>query len=968
MYLISSILVSMRTVGNNTAFPCEFNIISCLDGIAHTWEKLRKRPYMRSKSLNQEFFKHAQACEAVTKHEREAKETVVEDSAQAGSSMKFIDLGERLMVLPRGIQVEDSTAERQPTMDLRRPRTWDSDVVIQINVQDSNENCSGSNKEDHIDDSGYAISRSMNLDVNDLKDSDESPVKPLGKLRSSLMNGCIQTMSESKQMLLVPDNHVKDQNFDFDGYHDCEVNAQTSEDIAEVKEPVQIMEEENAANKCKSDQCLTETDLSVGDRILSSLTLSCSGTDSDSSRDSVYNTPEESDSHLRRLNSGAVQQELVSTDYESPKSDGARRIPIDSQHHSKIRSTLWERRRHQKRRLHKVAERVTHPDTDNDTSPISRDWLSTDFHRQVGRLHDFAPHSDENSSLDRQRKLSGSYNGKFSDNHVHGACIKHPRRKYHQSFRDVMKAQDRRSYWNEDNLNGRSLRLDDRDAINRDWGSCGKGLSPEGTIPLTCREPRRLVSKYNNLKEMNIQRGRNCGKIRCGKKTNVDACFLNHKDLDVGDFSMLPLSGRSFPPTSQRRDSLDGKYEGDIPFVGRGNLYGRRIQFGHCSPTNLENSWSMDLEDGHWEMDRQHLSSFLHRKFSMANEGRWKNRVPPGSTSFDSRLTERYRGHRREEHGDKCRDSHWVNSYNDVSNAEADVINSDERFHQKRKYSSQSGVLSRMRGESIWGQQDDDFYARRSSCSYEKSSTHRRIHAKLKSADGNCMVVDDVQLKWNSYKMFKGERSVGFVNRNHNMMSRGEQGWTARSCSHPVDLIFGAVKSSRRCSVAESSMSNGISGRMDMKFAKVKDFKETPVGRATKRGNAKIKGSQIDERWLDKFPVSKQDGYLDIEEGQIVPEEPTIGNRLEEKQAPETVSLMRSMKNAFHSGNMTNKRYDDQQILESLAKMEKRRERFKDPIAFKREPDKPMKPIDLIADAIKSKQERPARKRRWADS
>lgn len=32
----------------------------------------------------------------------------------------------------RAIQVEDTTTGRQPTMDLRRPRLRDSDVVIQV--------------------------------------------------------------------------------------------------------------------------------------------------------------------------------------------------------------------------------------------------------------------------------------------------------------------------------------------------------------------------------------------------------------------------------------------------------------------------------------------------------------------------------------------------------------------------------------------------------------------------------------------------------------------------------------------------------------------------------------------------------------------------------------------------------------------------------------------------------------------
>lgn len=37
----------------------------------------------------------------------------------------------------RAIQVEDGISERQPSIDIRRPRDWDSDVVIQVSCPSS---------------------------------------------------------------------------------------------------------------------------------------------------------------------------------------------------------------------------------------------------------------------------------------------------------------------------------------------------------------------------------------------------------------------------------------------------------------------------------------------------------------------------------------------------------------------------------------------------------------------------------------------------------------------------------------------------------------------------------------------------------------------------------------------------------------------------------------------------------------
>lgn len=60
---------------------------------------------------------------------------------------------------------------------------------------------------------------------------------------------------------------------------------------------------------------------------------------------------------------------------------------------------------------------------------------------------------------------------------------------------------------------------------------------------------------------------------------------------------------------------------------------------------------------------------------------------------------------------------------------------------------------------------------------------------------------------------------------------------------------------------------------------------------------------------------------------------------------------------------------DSQRIHETLAKLEKIRERFKDPIAPIQEPDKDLKlQDDLMVGIAESKQQKPARKRRWGRS
>lgn len=62
--------------------------------------------------------------------------------------------------------------------------------------------------------------------------------------------------------------------------------------------------------------------------------------------------------------------------------------------------------------------------------------------------------------------------------------------------------------------------------------------------------------------------------------------------------------------------------------------------------------------------------------------------------------------------------------------------------------------------------------------------------------------------------------------------------------------------------------------------------------------------------------------------------------------------------------NMSNKEVGSPRILEVIAKMEKRRERFKEPITLK---DKLSEALTSYAEDLSGtmKQQRPARKRRW---
>ncbi|XP_042050723.1 uncharacterized protein LOC121796073 [Salvia splendens] len=100
-----------------------------------------------------------------------------------------------------------------------------------------------------------------------------------------------------------------------------------------------------------------------------------------------------------------------------------------------------------------------------------------------------------------------------------------------------------------------------------------------------------------------------------------------------------------------------------------------------------------------------------------------------------------------------------------------------------------------------------------------------------------------------------------------------------------------------------------------------------------------------------KFSKNHQNEALDIEEGQIIAEE--MQNEVE------------SHINASNDKRVVEK-LDDEKIKEIIMKMERRRERFKEPIMTSRDGEKIFSSLpELNVETAEARLERPARKRRW---
>ncbi|CAK7326347.1 unnamed protein product [Dovyalis caffra] len=957
-------------------------------------EQSRQQSYMHGMMSILHSSKPTQASESRPEQNSVA---MADSMTQVDCSSEYADRGEKQLGLPKGraIQVENSIGERQPTMDLRRPRAWDSDVVIQDS--DDNSSRSGVEQSSHIDSVVPKASKSRDINMDDKSDAhssgsasrDEPSAESLeGNLSGQDLpvEGALYSMSVSNKMYPDPDNNEANLISNVDGYHHRKVNAHSSEGITEEMETVDKSEEEIGSKECKSDQFLSEPELSLGDHSYFSPSLSYTDSDSEPSRDSVCHVVKDSPSSLRRPSSGTELQGSATSNHKSPKRNSVIRT-LGIQNCSSHKSPIWEGRKDHNWRLCRGPEQRIYPNNHSDASHTFRDQPSLDCSRQIEKLHDFDYRNGEDFSYYQQRDPSCGYSGKrSSDDHAQAVYKKHCHRKYHHNFKGEMIPQNRRDWNEKEFFHERRSRLDNQDMCS-DFYSSGRILSPENMIPPTYWRSRCLVSKYNNHKEREILRKRKSKNIQF-QKTTRNMRLLGHENVDD---LMQEKCRRSVPLANQKRFSLNEKCGSHNLFIGReGNPPSRRVKYGGDPHMDLDGSWFMETEEDYCDPLHQHFFSKSRRETYESSDGRWQGMLPSRSDMFNYRLPERYGRPRRQVCIREGQDCGWDGSCNNTVDTEHGIIYPDDQVHLgRRKYSRRSRVLQWKPDESVLRHHVDEFYVERESSSYGVTSTHERIQAKHRS-DTAGVVVNDIDFNRHSYKMIREGSNARCFNSNPGRMYRSGHKKMVKRCCDPVDLTVGKVKVKlgklrlkpctivplpERCSNGRSLKQKGIFEKMVLKFAAEatcsKDFNESQTGNAIKTDVLRTEGND-GEKWLDKFPVTKHNEKLDIDVGQIMAEESNMECKLTKTSAfKSVVPTCNVKKRNFHSENASSRNkndgaFDDQWILDTIVKMEKRRERFKDPIALKKELDKTSEPqVDVIVDTVPTNQDRPARKRRW---
>ncbi|KAF7837718.1 FIP1[III]-like protein isoform X2 [Senna tora] len=726
---------------------------------------------------------------------------------------------------------------------------------------------------------------------------------------------------------------------------------QRSEDTAEASEGEMKAEEGVDFGSCTADLCLIESELSFGDQDLSLTSYSDS-----ESENSVHANNEKKNSPLRRqlVKSATDLQESVPSYHNTSRNNSFYRKPVNVDYYSRNRGPVRQEQRPQRCRhepgskMHKYNE--NHNEVFSNPMSGARELALCDpeffnHGRQKERLRDFDSHKKRSVSYYRETEQSCHYDGeKLVDDMVHTVYTKYSYREGRDSFREntirnVRKNWDEREY----NFEHRTVMEDNEDS-EQDWYHADRGYFTDELSPPSYRVPRELMSRHCSFpaKERDIQRRRMHEKPHFRDRNSDNDQWFNECRPDLIDKSY-----RMSTSIEREREVLDNKHEQQFMHFDR-ELERSSRRGRHCYKPQLDSDslWSGRMEDECQEYTHHQTSNLQYCRLSYPYSEK--------NNAYDIRENGNLRGYGRYKHARDGRGSNWYYNNIDATEDKDFIIHPAEEFELgRRRYSSPSEVLHWTEGdETLW---------------------HKGTHARYESLHDEIQL-DDIQLQQHQLNMPRRRDSDNYIKRSSRIICRDKRGQAKLKCRNSIDLVKGEGKSNGRSSRSRSLMCNGRLVNLDQGITENRTasmgFNKSHMKKATKS-----ESDRDCRKWLQSIPDKGQKG-LDAEESQIVTEEPYLAASMSRGDVSEGAALTgdnvkkRMLCNENNSDQENNiGGYDSKKILETLARMEKRRERFKEPMTMKKEAEKSLKlNDDLIVDTDETKQHRPARKRRWGGS
>ncbi|OIV95936.1 hypothetical protein TanjilG_27040 [Lupinus angustifolius] len=793
--------------------------------------------------------------------------------------------------LPKGraILVENSTVERQPSMDAKRPRSRDSDVIIQIKVLESSDDCSGS---------GNSIAMDASLEGESVVGNNKNILNSSSEHDDVLSEDQLEDVKKSEV------SSVQERNGPALGVDEVKHQDQAdqySEDTSQVAGTEINVEKGIVVGTCSADPCWIESELSLGNQELSLTTYSDS--DSDATGNSVHDDSEKGRNSLRRqsVNSVSDMKEYLPLYSNNSKNDRFNRKPANAPYHSRNGGPLRKEWSHQSGGIDSGSDFNRHIENDNAVSAIrmsSTRGLSLSAHQFVHhdsykeRVQDFGSRKRRDVSYNRETQQSCYFDGEtFVDDLVQIARAKYSYREDRESLRENTNRYDRRNVDERNHFFEPRSPMEHSEGRERDWYHADWGYSADELSPHSYRESRQFLRKHPSFPA----KGRDLQRRRTNEKSNF-------RDGSYND---------DFYECESEFPHIDRNWE-------RSDRRGRH----HDRPSLVSDNLCWKIEDKCPKYTHQQASNYRYRRESSTDSG--SNYV------HDTRVNENFGDCRRHKHATENRGSDWPCGYTDAAEDEDFIISPVEEY---QFYRSPSEVLNWTEDETIYRYREIQAASLHTVVQIDdRKMQHHQLNIPRRGSE-NCL---------------KGSSKIRF---------RGKHWQAVQRCRKSVDFVNGEGKS---YAISSGVLCNGRLENVDRVII-------------AKKRKATMSFDESHKKRLQNHQDKRQEEDLNIEEGQIVTEGSYKKASVSRRDISEGVTPNDSVKKRMSQNDNSSDQligvYDNQRILDSLAKMEKRRERFKQPITMKKEAEENLKSNnDSIIDAGEMKQYRPARKRQWVGS
>ncbi|KAJ8539791.1 hypothetical protein K7X08_014043 [Anisodus acutangulus] len=899
-----------------------------------------------------------QYCDCLDKHREQAKRVVKDSDYKTSKNTK-----------PKGrkIEVEESLIERQPSTDVGRPPDRDSGVVIQIALQES--------MEDHTDSPKEQREASENGDVGGDR-RDFLCFSSASEGESASLEGTVGGSGNSTSGRNTPAReHVSTDSDNYGNYEFSDADERHPQEgtYCNVDQTAGAIESSHDANKISerdiSDprkHMKLQEPLHGGGREHSPGSSSCSPSHGATSGDGTFLDFEKSHDHCTRLLSNAESElrEKGTIDYQPVSgTHHIRKKSGDTKYFTRGRKSVKRDLLHDRRRPGRMGETIPAHLKDDDSRKSDARILyegcnsTVTQHRQRDRRYAFDSHEREDTSHFKWAEPFYSDAGRFSDYPCRDSYTKNPERECQLKHRYEKNLSGSRSTKRKLDPLELSIFTDD-ELSERDRPHYGRRLTVQDMDYVSFHKSEQWTDEYIPYldDEKPSQRMWKIDDLQSNKRARTDDLVTESNYL----YDIMEETDNRYRPYGNRDTNiLEDGYHVNLTY------FRREIRSPSRSKRRRDNSPSkslndvcyMDLKDEEGRFDRYQPPSISLCRESCPASRRWKNpELPRGRHGIFS-------GTR------KCDGGQFAILTNSIG-ADQTIKYPGNQDNFKRRRGCWQSELRWVEDENCSRYQQNILDAERTSCLF-RTSSDRRFESFDNKHGPNLVekVSGDRHVDLKKYKLMRecnnasqfGRRSKPFHRDNHwKRFPRGKD-------SVDTGLVGENRESSGRCSKAGGVSYFGRSGYLDSdSYVELKPIDGTNEPHFRKRlvtRNLTTDPKQNDKARLDIFLDADQEESLDIEEGQIVSEE------MNEKSIKRRItcsgkSQISETKNLANDKNVEGQ--DNPRISEIMAKMEKRRERFKQPIALKSDSKNVSKPlIDSFAGRTEAMQPRPARKRRW---